>query len=181
MKISDQGIINRGKPNTPRAFSTFSELTPLADGSLLVTCRVDCSKDSADGTVELKRSDDGGQSWSTPETPSILPDGRVILAWVDRFQSHSIRARLAPAADAPFDATTEVELYRQTAELSQSAIERKNLWLNPKAKHSASFTKPNPNISIVARSSAVAEWAARSMMSISECRTTPGPGRTRLL
>ena len=45
----------------------------------------------------------------------------MVLAWVDRFQSHSIRARLAPAADAPFDAATEVELYHQTAESSQSA------------------------------------------------------------
>ena len=45
----------------------------------------------------------------------------MVLAWVDRFQSHSIRARLAPAADAPFAADTEVELYRQTVESSQTA------------------------------------------------------------
>ena len=69
MKIINQGIINRGQPNTPRAFSTFPALTPLADGSLLATYRVGSSKDSADGTIELKRSDDGGQSWSAPETP----------------------------------------------------------------------------------------------------------------
>ena len=47
MQISDQGIINRGQPNTPRAFSTFPALTPLADGSLLATYRVGSSKDSA--------------------------------------------------------------------------------------------------------------------------------------
>ena len=69
MKISNQGIINRGEPNTPRAFSTFPALTPLADGSLLATYRVGSSKDSADGTIELKRSDDGGQSWSALADP----------------------------------------------------------------------------------------------------------------
>ena len=103
MKISNQGIINRGQPNTPRAFSTFPALTPLADGSLLATYRVGSSKDSADGTIELKRSDDGGQSWSAPETPfattlnglngsirvgyvTDLGNGHLLLAamWVDR-------------------------------------------------------------------------------------------------
>jgi len=103
MKISDQGIINRGEPNSPRAFSTFPALTPLADGSLLATYRVGSSKDSADGTIELKRSDDGGQSWSVLETPfattlnglngslrvgyvTDLGNGHLLLAamWVDR-------------------------------------------------------------------------------------------------
>ena len=72
MKITNRGIINRGQPNTPRAFSTFPALTPLADGSLLSTYRVGSSKDSADGTIELKRSDDGGQSWSDTRRP-LLP------------------------------------------------------------------------------------------------------------
>ncbi len=103
MKISNRGIINRGEPNTPRAFSTFPALTPLADGSLLATYRVGSSKDSADGTLELKRSDDGGQSWSTAATPfatalnglngslrvgyiTDLGNGHLLLAalWVDR-------------------------------------------------------------------------------------------------
>jgi hypothetical protein len=45
----------------------------------------------------------------------------VVLAWVDRYQSRSIRARLAAAADAPFAAATEVELYRHAADGSGSA------------------------------------------------------------
>ncbi len=103
MEISDQGTINRGLPGTRRAFSTFPALTPLADGSLLASCRVGSSKDSADGTVELRRSDDGGRSWSAPETPfattlngmdgslrvgyiTDLGNGSLLLAamWVDR-------------------------------------------------------------------------------------------------
>ena len=103
MKISNRGIINRGQPNTPRAFATFPALTPLADGSLLASYRVGSTKDSADGTLEMKRSDDGGQCWSTPETPfattlnglngslrvgyvTDLGNGHLLLAalWVDR-------------------------------------------------------------------------------------------------
>ena len=80
--------------------------------------------------IQRHLSADGGATWSAPDDlgfpdqaahPAILPDGHVVLAWVDRFQSHSIRARLAPAADAPFTADTEVELYRQTAASSQTA------------------------------------------------------------
>ena len=80
--------------------------------------------------IRRRLSADEGAAWSAPEDlgfadqaahPAILPDGRVVLAWVDRFGSRSIRARLATAADAPFDAATEVELYRQTAGGSPTA------------------------------------------------------------
>jgi hypothetical protein len=63
---------------------------------------------------------DGGRTWSQYEDlgfadqaahPAILPDGRVVLAWVDRFGSHSIRARLAGTIDAPFEAESEVAVY----------------------------------------------------------------------
>ena len=69
MNIRDQGVINRGEPGTGRAISTFPALIALADGSLLATYRVGSGKDSADGTLELRRSQDGGRSWSAPETP----------------------------------------------------------------------------------------------------------------
>jgi hypothetical protein len=66
-------------------------------------------------------SADGGQSWSTPQDlgfpdqaahPAILPDGRVVLAWVDRFQTQSIRARLAPDIAAAFEPASEVTIYQ---------------------------------------------------------------------
>jgi hypothetical protein len=65
-------------------------------------------------------SADGGRTWSAledlgmadqPARPAILPDGRTVLAWVDRFGTGSIRARAAKTIDAPFDAATEVCIY----------------------------------------------------------------------
>jgi hypothetical protein len=65
-------------------------------------------------------SRDNGRTWSSAEDlgfadqaahPAVLPDGRVVLAWVDRFDTQTIRARMAPAVDGPFDPDTEVTLY----------------------------------------------------------------------
>ena len=62
--------------------------------------------------IHRRVSRDGGFTWSPakplgfsdqPSRPAILPDGRVVLAWVDRFGSRSIRARLATDVEAPFD------------------------------------------------------------------------------
>ena len=46
-----------------------------------------------------------------PGHPAILPDGRVVLCWVDRFGSRSIRARMAASIDGPFDPDSEIVLY----------------------------------------------------------------------
>jgi len=65
-------------------------------------------------------SADGGKTWSEAQDlgfadqagrPAVLPDGTVVLPWVDRFGTRSIRARLAAAIDAPFDPASEVVLY----------------------------------------------------------------------
>jgi hypothetical protein len=74
--------------------------------------------------IHRRLSRDEGLSWTPPEAlgfsdqpshPAILPDGRVVLAWVDRFGSRSIRARLAQRPDGPFESDTEVELYQHAA------------------------------------------------------------------
>ena len=70
--------------------------------------------------VHRRISADGGHSWSEAADlgfadqagrPVVLPDGRVLLPWVDRFGTRSIRASIAPALDAPFDPDSEVVLY----------------------------------------------------------------------
>ena len=71
--------------------------------------------------IQRRFSPDEGRTWTEaedlgfadqPSHPAVLPDGRVVLAWVDRFGTRSIRARLAEGLDAPFRPETEVELYR---------------------------------------------------------------------
>ena len=57
------------------------------------------------------RPDDLGFA-DQPGHPAVLPDGRVALAWVDRFGTKSIRARWAAAIDAPFEPATEVVIHR---------------------------------------------------------------------
>ena len=72
--------------------------------------------------IHRRVSADGGHTWSEAEDlgftdqaahPAALPDGRVVLPWVDRFNTHSIRARLAPALDAPFDPDSELVIHEQ--------------------------------------------------------------------
>ncbi|MDA0833819.1 MAG: sialidase family protein [Planctomycetota bacterium] len=69
MQIKERGILNRGEPGTCRAFSTYPTTTVLSDGSLLATYRVGSKKDGDDEKVELRRSSDGGRTWSEPESP----------------------------------------------------------------------------------------------------------------
>ena len=72
--------------------------------------------------IHRRVSTDGGKSWSKaedmgftdqPSRPAMLPDGRVVLPWVDRFKTATIRARLASALDAAFDPETEVMIHEQ--------------------------------------------------------------------
>ena len=74
--------------------------------------------------IHRRISADGGRTWSEAEDlgitdqaahPAVLPNGRTILAWVDRFNTQSIRARLAPAIDGAFDPDSEVVLYTHPA------------------------------------------------------------------
>ena len=70
--------------------------------------------------IHRRISLDSGQNWSPAEDigitdqpghPAVLTDGKTVLPWVDRFNTHSIRARLAPSIDGLFDPNSEVVLY----------------------------------------------------------------------
>jgi hypothetical protein len=74
--------------------------------------------------IHRRISGDGGMTWTSPEPlgfsdqaarPAISRDGSVVLAWVDRFGTKSIRARYAPSLDAAFDAASEVVIYTHGA------------------------------------------------------------------
>jgi hypothetical protein len=80
--------------------------------------------------IHQRISSDHGRTWSAPEDlgmadqagpPAVLPDGRVVLAWVDRFGSHSIRARVATTVAAPFDPASEVVVYTHGSPAKQDA------------------------------------------------------------
>lgn len=76
------------------------------------------------GDIHRRISRDEGVSWSEAEPlgitdqaghPAILPDGRVVLPWVDHFETFSLRARLAASIDDDFDPATEVVLHQAPA------------------------------------------------------------------
>jgi len=69
LRIVARSTLNPAEPGTSRATATFPTFTVLADGSLLATYSIGSTKDSDDGTIEFRRSDDGGASWSPPLAP----------------------------------------------------------------------------------------------------------------
>ena len=77
MKIIDHGVLNPAQPGTRRATAAFPSVAALPDGSLMASYRVGTNKDSADATVELRRSFDLGRTWSKPVSPfSTTLDGK---------------------------------------------------------------------------------------------------------
>ena len=77
MEIVERGVLSAAVPGTPRAVSTFPAFVVLADGSLLVTYSIGSGKDTDDLTIELRRSTDGGRTWTAPVTPfETTIDGR---------------------------------------------------------------------------------------------------------
>jgi hypothetical protein len=70
--------------------------------------------------IDRRLSSEEGRSWSAPENlgfpdqpshPAVFLDGGVVLAWVDRYETQSIRARLSTGAQAPFEQASEVVLH----------------------------------------------------------------------
>jgi len=111
---------NAGYDPSGRIFNWDQRLGRAPDGRIGAFVWTYDSETRAYRNVHRRISADGGQTWSSAQDlgfadqagrPAILPDGRVILPWVDRFGTRSIRARLAPAIDAPFDPESEVVLY----------------------------------------------------------------------
>ncbi|MFN8446718.1 MAG: sialidase family protein [Caldilineaceae bacterium] len=104
MHIINRGTLSSGDPGTARAILTFGHVVALQNGILLATCRAGSTKDSEDETIEFFRSEDNGQSWSTPWRPfaatsvegkggtlklcylTELAAGRLLAAtmWIDR-------------------------------------------------------------------------------------------------
>jgi BNR repeat-like domain len=69
MDVVERGVVSAAVPGTSRAFSTFPAFVVLADGSLLITYSIGTGKDTDDLDIELRRSTDGGRTWTDPENP----------------------------------------------------------------------------------------------------------------
>jgi hypothetical protein len=112
--------VTAGQDPSGRIFNWDQRLGLAPDGRIGAFIWTYDSQARAYLNIHRRISADGGMSWSAAEDlgfpdqagrPAILADGRVILPWVDRFITHAIRARLAPAIDAPFEPDSEVVLY----------------------------------------------------------------------
>lgn len=103
MEVVERGVLNAAVPGTDRCWGTSPAVVPLRDGSILASCIVGSGKDTDDQAIELRRSEDGGRTWSAPERPfsavvggvygsfkaapiTALDGDRLIMAalWVDR-------------------------------------------------------------------------------------------------
>ena len=90
--------------------------------------------DSHPGTykdIQRRISEDEGLTWTDPEDlgikdqasrPAILGDGRIVLAWVDRFDTQTIRARMSTTTDSSFLAETEIIIYDQKEAMQKSPL-----------------------------------------------------------
>ena len=103
MEIVERVILSAGEPGTSRSVATFPAFVVLGDGSLIATYSIGSGKDTDDLDIELRRSADGGRTWSEPVTPFATSlDGRrgslkaapitrldgdrliIVALWIDR-------------------------------------------------------------------------------------------------
>ena len=114
--------VTAGEDPSGRIFNWDQRVGVAADGRLAAFLWTFDSQTNKYLNVHRRLSGDGGYTWSVAEDlgfpdqaahPVIFPDGRIILAFVDRFKSRSIRARWAQDVAAPFLPETEVVIYSQ--------------------------------------------------------------------
>jgi len=127
--------VTAGQDSTGRIFNWDQRVGTAPDGRVGTFLWTYDSQTQTYLQIHRRISADGGQSWTEAQplgfadqasVPAVLPDGRVVLAWVDRFGTQSIRARLANDIAGSFDADTEVIVYDhpvKTRKTSQSTGE----------------------------------------------------------
>ncbi len=109
-----------GSDSSGRIFNWDQRLGLGMDGTLAAYVWTYDSEVRKYLSIRRRISTDNGRTWSTAEElgfsdqagpPAVLSDGQVVLPWVDRFGTHSIRARLGSSLDAAFDPSSELEVY----------------------------------------------------------------------
>jgi hypothetical protein len=137
--ISSDGGKTWGDPTTAacdqtgRIFNWDQRVGISRDGTLAAFLWTYDSETEKYLNIHRRLSRDSGKNWSAPEDlgfsdqpghPAMLDDGRVVLPWVDRFGSQSVRARLAGSVDGDFDVGTEIEIYRHATPNEQNGESR---------------------------------------------------------
>lgn len=135
--------IDAGYDSSGRIFNWDQRVGMTADGKLASFTWTYDNRTQEYLNIHRRISLDSGYSWSEAEDigitdqaahPAILPDGRVVLAWVDRYHTKSILARTASHIEATFDPASEVLIYaHQANEKTQSddtgaLLEEMSLW-----------------------------------------------------
>lgn len=122
---SDEGAtwdtpVVAGQDPTGRVFNWDLRCAVAPDGRIVTFSWTYDTTTTRYLNIHRRISHDHGHTWSPaedlgitdqPGPPAILPDGRIVLPWVDRFVTHSIRARLATDVAADFDPASEVAVY----------------------------------------------------------------------
>ncbi len=109
---------------TGRLFNWDQRAGVTPDGAIVTFTWLFDGVEGVYRNIRKRYSLDGGASWSGPEDlgfadqpsqPAIFGDGRIVLAWVDRFGTQTIRARVANGVHESFDASTEITIYEAPA------------------------------------------------------------------
>lgn len=105
-----------------RIFNWDQRIGVAPDGRLVTFNWTYDSQSNVYRNIHRRISVDCGASWSPPEDigfadqagrPAILPDGRIVLPFVDRFGTQSIRARAAADIAGAFSPASEVVVFAQ--------------------------------------------------------------------
>jgi len=116
---------------TGRIFNWDQRVGVAPDGTIATFLWTYDSETKTYLNIHRRLSFDNGKSWSEAEDlgftdqagpPAVLADGRLVLCWVDRYHSHSIRARFAPTVSGRFDPETEIVIYRHEADKKGAKI-----------------------------------------------------------
>lgn len=116
------GPTDAGYDRSGRVFHWDQRVGVTADGHLVSFAWVYDTEAGTYCNIRRRLSADSGRTWSAAQDigiadqaghPAMLSDGRIVLAWVDRFGSGSIRARAAAHAGADFDPFSEVTIYER--------------------------------------------------------------------
>jgi hypothetical protein len=121
--------VTAGADPTGRIFNWDQRAGVAPDGRMATFLWTFDSQTNTYLNLHRRISSDGGTTWSAADDlgftdqashPAIFPDGRVILAFVDRFKSRSLRARWAQDVAAPFLLQTEAIIYSHQATLAKA-------------------------------------------------------------